>query len=335
MSGHADLEHVPLAAGDPPAVLHLRERPQALLDAGVVDRVALDDADQRGDVQADGGRVDDRTVGGDHPGALQLAHPLVHGRGRQPHLPGQFRVAGAAVGAQQVDQLPVHGVDGVSPSCAWARRDPPSRTEYRRGRTLGGDEGVGRGIPDRARDRGGGRRPGDARRRPPPARAGACPAPGRRAVPAAAVPARWLPTTTRTSCASWSAAPDGTTTPRPEPSGSGRASPSRCGVLGGLVGGCRPSAASPGQPGHRPAGTAAPASPARPSVPRCGSPARRGGGRARRPRAGAMGRHCRRACLPTASSGADGTTDGHAGHGSTRVRQPSPARTRTAQFTPP
>src|SRR5688572_29856312 len=34
---HADLEDVALAAGHPPAVLHLREIPQARLHAGVVD----------------------------------------------------------------------------------------------------------------------------------------------------------------------------------------------------------------------------------------------------------------------------------------------------------
>src|SRR3954453_3801923 len=51
-AGHAHLEHVALAARDPPAVLDLRHRAERLLDPGVVDRVALDDADERGDLTA-------------------------------------------------------------------------------------------------------------------------------------------------------------------------------------------------------------------------------------------------------------------------------------------
>src|SRR3954463_11878251 len=38
---HTDLQEVPLAAGHAPAVLDLRHRPNGLLEAGVVDRVAL------------------------------------------------------------------------------------------------------------------------------------------------------------------------------------------------------------------------------------------------------------------------------------------------------
>src|SRR3954468_23699658 len=73
--GHAHLEHVALAPGHPPARLGLGQGAQLLLDPGVVDRVALDDAHQCGDVQAQGGRVDDGPVAGDHPGGLQLADP--------------------------------------------------------------------------------------------------------------------------------------------------------------------------------------------------------------------------------------------------------------------
>src|SRR5215216_1383224 len=40
--GHPHLEHVSLGAGHPPAVLDLGHRPHGLLDALVVDRVALD-----------------------------------------------------------------------------------------------------------------------------------------------------------------------------------------------------------------------------------------------------------------------------------------------------
>jgi hypothetical protein len=76
--GDPHLEDVALAAGNPPAVLDLGQGPQALLDAGVVDGVALDHADQRGDVQPDGLGVEDGAVGTDHAGGLQLAHPLVH-----------------------------------------------------------------------------------------------------------------------------------------------------------------------------------------------------------------------------------------------------------------
>ena len=49
-------------------------------DPGVVDRVALLDADERRDAQAHRHRVDDRAVAGDDPGRLQFAHALVHRR---------------------------------------------------------------------------------------------------------------------------------------------------------------------------------------------------------------------------------------------------------------
>jgi hypothetical protein len=37
----------------------------------------------------------------------------VHGRRGEPHLAGELGVAGPPVGAEQVDQLPVDGVDGA------------------------------------------------------------------------------------------------------------------------------------------------------------------------------------------------------------------------------
>src|SRR4051812_22179183 len=139
--GNPHLEHVTLAAGHAPAVLDAGCRPQRLLDAGVVDRVALDDADERRDVQSDGRGIDDRLVSEDYPGRLELADPLVHGRRREPPLTRELRVAGPAVGAQQVDELPVHGVDdGLRPAGAGgdARRPLPSiPADVHWGRTRG------------------------------------------------------------------------------------------------------------------------------------------------------------------------------------------------------
>ena len=208
----------------------------------------------RPDAQADGRRVDDRAVGGDHPGSSSFPTPLVHGRRRQPHLPGQFRhswrgrwrAAGrSAAGPRR---------RWVSPSCEWVRRVrrrtpsiaadvPPARTRrwdvpylivfviavvvvilVMRAAAASGNAG-----------------------RPPRAR------PPRRSVR----PSRPLaPTTTRTSCASSSAAPDGTTASPPEPSPSGR--PARwCGVLTGLVG-VVVVGHVPGQPRRPPGGVRRP-----------------------------------------------------------------------------
>jgi hypothetical protein len=67
------------------------------------------------------------------------------GRG-ETHLAGQLGVAGPAVGPQQLDQVLVDGVDGVV--SVLVATGSPGRprfsvgTEYRRGRTLGRDEGV-------------------------------------------------------------------------------------------------------------------------------------------------------------------------------------------------
>src|SRR4051794_12462842 len=141
---HAHLEHVALAAGHPPAVLDLLHLPQRALQAGVVDRVALDDPDERGDVQPDRGGVDDGAVAGDDPGRLQLADPFVHRRRGQPHLPRELGVRGPAVGAQQIEQLPVHGVDGSHRPHGLTAAVLAAVTEYSCGRTVGADEGVGR-----------------------------------------------------------------------------------------------------------------------------------------------------------------------------------------------
>src|SRR4051794_3661889 len=98
--GHADLENVALAPGDPPAVLYLGQGAQPLLDPGVVDRVALDHTHEGGDVETERGRVDDGPVAGDDPGGLQFAHPLVDRRRRQPDLARELGVTGPAVGEQ-------------------------------------------------------------------------------------------------------------------------------------------------------------------------------------------------------------------------------------------
>src|SRR3954451_15189409 len=152
--GHTHLEHVALAAGDPPAVLDPGQLAHGLLEAGVVDRVALDDADQRGDVEPHRLGVDDGPVAGDDPGRLELAHPLVHGGRGETHLACQLGVARPAVGAQEVDQLPVHGVYGAvsvrarvpGPAGAWCR-------------SIGGSVGQHRVSPRSyaERGRGGGR----------------------------------------------------------------------------------------------------------------------------------------------------------------------------------
>jgi hypothetical protein len=73
----------------------------------------------------------------------------VHGSGGQPHLAAQLGDAGAAVGAQQVDQLPVDGVDGALRPGRGGAEEPASCSapEYPSGRTLAEqarDEGVAR-----------------------------------------------------------------------------------------------------------------------------------------------------------------------------------------------
>src|SRR3712207_6859141 len=208
--GHPDLEHVALAAGDPPAVLDLGHRGQRLLDAGLVDRVALDDAHQRGDPQAHRRVVHDRPVAGDDPGRHQLADPLVHrGRG-EAHPPGQLGVARPPVGAQQVDQVLVDGIDG-------ALLSPRARSSIARARTVEDTRAGSRGWP---------RWPSwwcwwwrspswswycGRRRRAASTGCVRPSGPGRRAPSA-----RSRPTTTRSSCASSSAAPAATTVPPPD-----------------------------------------------------------------------------------------------------------------------
>ena len=197
--------------------------------------------------------------------------------------------------------------------------------------------GWNRGVPGGARDRGRRRRAGHARRGGPWTRPGGRPAPGARPRPQPR-PGRWPPTTTRSSCASSTGAPGGTTAPRLSgrvgPSSSGgpaRAQPAASPAtrLRGLDGGrrrCQPT----GQPtpGPRPA---APAS-------RCRRlPARRVRGwtppaplvrAARRPRWGAPRPGAAAACLPTVNSGGL-VRRSVMGHGSTDPLDPSPAAART------
>src|SRR5919202_370450 len=240
--GHADLQHVALAAGDPPAVLHLGQRGQSALDAGVVDRVALDHAHQRGDAQAPRRRVDHRPVAGDDARGLQLPAPLVpRGRG-EADPPRQLGVARPSVGAQQVDQLPVDGVDGVlllpgSHVCA---------VEYRPRTYCGGGSGSndeGGGPPWRSWWCSWWRSPWwfwCCVRRRRVVRDG-CARLDRRA--GSAPSARSRRTTTPSSCVSWSAAPGATTALRRDspvslrrhgaPTASSRVPPRACEGWGG------------------------------------------------------------------------------------------------------
>jgi hypothetical protein len=60
----------------------------------------------------------------------------VHGRGREPDTAGELGIAGPAVGAQQVDQLLVDGVDGAVSVLCCTQRAPAPTAMRRRGRTL-------------------------------------------------------------------------------------------------------------------------------------------------------------------------------------------------------
>ena len=68
------------------------------------------DADQRGDPEADGARVDHRVVAGDHAGRLEFADPLVHGGRGEPDPTAQLGVGRPAVLPQRGDDLPVKTV---------------------------------------------------------------------------------------------------------------------------------------------------------------------------------------------------------------------------------
>ena len=56
-------------------------------------------------------RVELRRVGANHSAAFELAQPLEHGRGRQPHDPGDFSLGDAGVVLKEVEDLKVDCVE--------------------------------------------------------------------------------------------------------------------------------------------------------------------------------------------------------------------------------
>ena len=253
--------------------------------------------DERGHVQADGRRVDDGPVAGDDPGGLELAHPLVHCRGREARpggrarrsWPARWRAAGRSAAG------PRRRWRGLRPSRRCPLLDPAPSIA---GRTYAGCRRGGGAVPFlvvlviavvvvvlvmRAAAANG--RPGGGVRGPRPSRAPAAasvPAarPGRRpGVPArAGAPGQAGRRFARLSSGCRVRAEE----PAPAP-------PRGCRLLVGRVVQLRGVLHRPADPAARPA--ADPASPARPHAP--GTPraeARRvRGGPARRRPAGARG----------------------------------------------
>ena len=73
--------------------------------------VALQDADQRADAEAERGRFDRRVVAGDDAAGLQLAHPLMDRRRGQADQSGEFGVGRPGVGPEGPNEPPIDAVD--------------------------------------------------------------------------------------------------------------------------------------------------------------------------------------------------------------------------------
>src|SRR5581483_677646 len=94
-------------ARDVVALEDVVERHDLLLEGADDARMADDHADERGDVEAEPARVEDRAVAGDDAGRLELLDALEHGgRGEIDGLaePGE---RGPAVLLQEPEDLPV------------------------------------------------------------------------------------------------------------------------------------------------------------------------------------------------------------------------------------
>jgi hypothetical protein len=98
-----DLDEEAVLAGDPVALADLIHPTGQLGDPGQLARGGPD-PDERGDRQAERGRVDLQAVAGDDAGPLQALDPLGNRRGGHPDSPGEGGHADPRAGLQLPEQ---------------------------------------------------------------------------------------------------------------------------------------------------------------------------------------------------------------------------------------
>jgi hypothetical protein len=101
-----DLDEEAVLAGDPVALADLVNPAGQLGDPGQLARRGPD-PDERGDRQAERGRIDLQAVAGDHAGPFQALNSLGNRRGGHPDQPGQGRHADSRAGLQFPEQCRV------------------------------------------------------------------------------------------------------------------------------------------------------------------------------------------------------------------------------------